>query len=290
MSRIHDALKRAELRQAPPDTETMPPPEPRAAGASVVSLDESRPDSSFVEMEQALIACPPKAWKPDLNTMLFFAPQEGRPGMEQFRTLRSRLGLARNDRPALKKVLISSALPQEGKSTVAANLAQVIVYQDGPRVLLIDADLRAPCLHQELGAPSAPGLAEYMRGDCEELEIIQRGPLENLYFIPAGAAISNPAEQIANGRMKFLLDRIEPLFDWIIIDSSPAAVVSDASVLATHCDGVLLVVRSGVTPIERAKQACDEFHESKLLGVVLNAANDGKGPYGQEYSQSTRVP
>jgi protein-tyrosine kinase len=283
MSRIHEALKRAELRQTTPDTETMPSPDPRAAGASVVSLDETRADSSLVEMERALVSCPPTAWKPDLNTMLFFAPEEGRPGMEQFRTLRSRLGLARNDRPNLKKVLISSALPQEGKSTVAANLAQVIVYKDGPRVLLIDADLRTPCLHQELGAPAAPGLAEYMKGDCEELAIIQRGPLQNLYFIPAGAALSNPAEQIANGRMKALLDGLEPLFDWIIIDSSPAAVVSDASVLATHCDGVLLVVRSGVTPIERAKQACNEFHESKLLGVVLNAATDGQGPYGQEY-------
>ena len=289
MSRIHDALKRAELRQTTPETGTMPSPEARVAGASVVSLDESRTDASLVEMERALVACPPAAWKPDLNTMLFFAPQEGRPGMEQFRTLRSRLGLARNDRPSLKKVLISSALPQEGKSTVAANLAQVIVYQDGPRVLLIDADLRTPCLHQELGAPPAPGLAEYMKGDCEELSIIQRGPLQNLYFIPAGTAISNPAEQIANGRMKALLDRVEPLFDWIIIDSSPAAVVSDASVLATHCDGVLLVVRSGVTPIERAKQACNEFHESKLLGVVLNAASNGQGPYGREYGQSTRT-
>jgi Mrp family chromosome partitioning ATPase len=128
-----------------------------------------------------------------------------------------------------------------------------------------------------------------MKGDCEELSIIQRGPLENLYFVPAGAAISNPAEQIVNGRMKALLDRLEPLFDWIIIDSSPAAVVSDASVLATHCDGVLLVVRSGVTPIERAKQACGEFHESKLLGVVLNAANDATGPYGHEYAQQNKV-
>jgi protein-tyrosine kinase len=289
MSRIHDALKRAELRETTSDAETMPSVEPRAAGASVLSLDETRTDPSLVEMEQALIACPPTAWKPDLNTMLFFAPQEGRPGMEQFRTLRSRLGLARNDRPTLKKVLISSPLPQEGKSTVAANLAQVIVYQAGPRVLLIDADLRTPCLHQELGAPSAPGLAEYMKGDCEALSVIQRGPLQNLYFIPAGVAISNPAEQIANGRMKTLLDRLEPLFDWIIIDSSPAAVVSDASVLATHCDGVLLVVRSGVTPIERAKQACNEFHESKLLGVVLNAASNGQGPYGQEYGQSIRA-
>jgi protein-tyrosine kinase len=286
MSRIHDALKRAELRQTTPETGTMLSPETRVEGASVVGLDESRADVSLVEMERALVACPPTAWKPDLNTMLFFAPQEGRPGMEQFRTLRSRLGLARNDRPSLKKVLISSALPQEGKSTVAANLAQVIVYQDGPRVLLIDADLRTPCLHQELGAPLAPGVVEYMKGDCEELSIIQRGPLSNLYFIPAGSAISNPAEQIANGRMKALLDRLEPLFDWIIIDSSPAAVVSDASVLATHCDGVLLVVRSGVTPIERAKQACNEFHESKLLGVVLNAANDGIGPYGQEYARA----
>jgi len=282
MSRIHEALKRAELRQPTPSTEPMPTSElTRAATAPVVRLDESRGDLSLMEMEQALAACPPVVWKPDLRTMLFFAAEEGRPGMEQFRTLRSRLGHARNDRPSLKKVLISSPLPQEGKSTVAANLAQVIVYQNGPRVLLIDADLRSPCLHQHLGAPLAPGLTEYLKGEREELSIIQHGPLHNLYFIPAGGAISNPAEQIANGRIKALLDHVEPLFDWIIIDSSPAAHLSDASVLATHCDGVLLVVRAGATPMELAKQACNEFHESKLLGVVLNAASDGLPYYAQ---------
>jgi protein-tyrosine kinase len=282
MSRIHEALKRAELRQATPSTETIPSSEPtRTAAASVVSLDEGRSEPSFIEMEQALAARPAAPWKPDLKTMLFFSPEDGRPGMEQFRTLRSRLGHARNDRPSLKKVLISSALSQEGKSTVAANLAQVIVYQNGPRVLLLDADLRAPCLHQHLGAPLAPGLTEYLKGESNALAIIQHSPLRNLYFIPAGGAIANPAEQIANGRIKALLDTVEPLFDWIIMDSSPAAQVSDASVLATHCDGVLLVVRAGATPMELAKQACNEFHESKLLGVVLNAANDGQAYYGQ---------
>jgi protein-tyrosine kinase len=281
MSRIHEALKRAELRPSIPTTEAVPSAEEpnRGATASAVSLDENRGATSLVEMERALAASPTTPWKPDLKTMLFFVPEEGRPGMEQFRTLRSRLGHARNERPSLKKVLISSPLPQEGKSTVAANLAQVIVYQNGPRVLLIDADLRSPCLHQHLGAPAAPGLSEYLNGERDELSIIQHGPLHNLYFIPAGAAISNAAEQVANRRMGTLLERVEPLFDWIIMDSSPAAYLSDASVLAIHCDGVLLVVRAGVTPIELAKQACDEFHESKLLGIVLNAASDGQ-PYG----------
>lgn len=284
MSRIHEALKRAELQRSNPFSEATLSLDPMAGTATAapveqVPVDEHRgapSAASLLDMERALASCPRSEWKPDTDTMLFFAPQEDRPGMEQFRTLRSRLHHARRDRTNLKKLLVSSALPQEGKSTVAANLAQVIVYHHGPRVLLIDADLRAPYLHKQLGAAQAPGLTEYLRGDCDELSVVQHGPLDNLYFISAGAAIANPAEQIANARIKTLLERLEPLFDWIIIDSSPAAVVSDASVLATHCDGVLLVVRSGATPAEIAKQACNEFHESKLLGVVLNAANNGQ--------------
>ena len=78
---------------------------------------------------------------------------------------------------------------------------------------------------------------------------MQRGPMENLFFIPSGKAMTNPGELVANGRLKFLLSRVEPLFDWIIIDSPPAVPVSDAALLANYCDGVLMVVRSNATPL-----------------------------------------
>jgi Mrp family chromosome partitioning ATPase len=97
----------------------------------------------------------------------------------------------------LKKLLITSALPKEGKSFTAANLAQVMVRQHGRRVLLIDADLRGPRLHMMLGTTSSPGLSDYLQGGSDEFSIMQRGPLENLFFIPSGSAIGDPSELVA---------------------------------------------------------------------------------------------
>jgi Mrp family chromosome partitioning ATPase len=94
--------------------------------------------------------------------------------------------------------------------------------------------------------------------------------------------VSSPAELVANGRLKFLLNRIEPLFDWIIIDSPPAVPVSDAGLLANYCDGVLMVVRSNATPFDIARKARQEFREDHVVGVVLNGIAAGSS-YTQYY-------
>jgi protein-tyrosine kinase len=221
-------------------------------------------------------------WHPDEKAMLFFNGNESGRGTEEFRTLRSRLYHLRENM-TLKKVLVTSALPKEGKSFTSANLAQVLVRQHGRRVLLIDADLRAPRLHWMLGTTAAPGLAEYLQGASDEFSIMQRGPIENLFFIPSGNQISDAAEMVANGKLKILLQRVEPLFDWIIIDSPPSVPVSDASVLAKACDGVLMVVRSNATPIDMARRAREEFPDQALVGVVLNGTNSETTPYSRYY-------
>jgi capsular exopolysaccharide synthesis family protein len=203
--------------------------------------------------------------------MLFFNGDEQAAGTEEFRTLRSRLHQVR-ERMALKKVLVSSALPKEGKSFVAANLAQVMARQPGRRALLIDADLRGPRLHAALGTTSEPGLSEYLMGENDEFSILQRGTMENLFFIPAGRPVPSPAELVTNGRLKALLQRMEEVFDWIIVDSPPAVPVSDAGLLASLCDGVLMVIRSNATPFDAARKARQEFDGRTLLGVVLNGA------------------
>ena len=205
--------------------------------------------STQVSADTLLARCAQGNWNPDPKTMLFVGGDEQKTGTEEFRTLRSRLyGMRENG--SLKKLLITSALPKEGKSFVAVNLAQVLVRQHGRRVLLIDGDLRGPRLHQAFGTESSPGLVNFLTGESDEFSIIQRGPIENLYFLPAGRSVSNAPELVSNGRLKMLLQRVEPLFDWIIIDSPPAVPVADASQLAKLCDGVLMVVRSNVTPID----------------------------------------
>jgi capsular exopolysaccharide synthesis family protein len=284
MSRIHEALKKAEQERAlsQPAREAMPsvldsPSDPVFTGA-VPSASPTLSSSS----ESLLARCRQTSWTPDLKTMLFFSSEEHTAGMEEFRTLRSRLYQLREKQP-LSKLLVSSALPKEGKSFTASNLAQVIVRQHGRRALLIDGDLRNPRLHKALGAELGPGLSEYLRSESDEFSIIQRGPMENLFLIPAGVNTGNPAELLANGRLKFLLSRLETVFDWIIIDSPPAVPVADAALLANFCDGVLLVVRSNSTPMDAARQARKEFAERNVVGVVLNGITPDLSPYSQYY-------
>jgi protein-tyrosine kinase len=240
------------------------------AAAPAYTTSQAIPSfASQYTFDTLLARCTQGEWRPDPKTMLFFNREENARGAEQFRTLRSRLYQMR-DKVSLKKILVTSALPKEGKSFVSANLAQVLVKQHGRRVLLIDADLRVARLHSALGTTSAPGLGEYLLGESDEFSIMQRGPMDNLFFIPCGRYVAQPAELIANGRLKMLMQRVEPLFDWIIIDSPPAVPVSDASQLANFCDGVLMVVRSNSTPYDTAQKARQEFLGKTVVGVVLN--------------------
>jgi capsular exopolysaccharide synthesis family protein len=238
-----------------------------------------------------LARCTQGEWKPDPKTMLFFNQEDNAIGTEQFRTLRARLYQMREKVP-LKKILVSSALPKEGKSFVAANLAQVLVRQHGRRVLLIDGDLRVARLHVALGTTSAPGLGDYLLGEIDEFSIMQRGPLENLFFIACGRTVAQPAELIANGRLKMLMQRVESLFDWIIVDSPPAVPVSDANQLANFCDGVLMVVRSNATPYDSAQKARQEFAGKTMVGVVLNGITraDSYAKYYYEVYEKTPQP
>lgn len=294
MSRIHEALKRAEEQRAASQggrTESAEgvessAPEPGAAAGverapSGAAPDAMPPFPTPFTFDSLLARCAQSNWTPDAKTMLFFSAEEQGYGTEEFRTLRTRLYQMRENQQ-LKKLLVTSSLPKEGKSFVAANLAQVMVRQHGRRALLIDGDLRGPRLHQVLGTSSIPGLSEYLLGENDEFGIMQRGPMENLFFIPTGRTVSNPAELVANGRLKFLLHRVEPLFDWIIIDSPPAVPVSDAGLLANYCDGVLMVVRSNATPFDMARKARQEFRDKHLVGVVLNGIEAGSS-YTQYY-------
>jgi len=149
--------------------------------------------------------------------------------------------------------------------------------------LIIDADLRLPRMHVALGAPSTPGLSDYLRGDMDEISIIQYGSEGNLCFIPGGEEIDDASELLSNGRLKTLLDRLAHIFEWIIVDSPPCLPVADASIIAEQCDGVLLVVRAGFTPAETAIRARQELQARPLLGVVLNAVKKEK-QYGMNYS------
>jgi len=298
MSRIHDALKKAAEERAlqPPASSAQTFVEvtegnirsaPAGNGLDTAPKNGSAKadKQTFLRFEQLLNRCAHPKWTLDPRMSVFGGTDSKKIGAEPFRTLRSRLSQIADTR-LLKRVVITSSVPAEGKTFVAANLAQSIVRQPDRRVLLIDADLRASRLHLALGAPSTPGLTDYLRGEADEFAIIQSGPDEHLCFIPGGNEVSNPSELLLGERMRHLLDVVTPMFDFVILDSPPATPVHDPSVLADLCDGVLFVVRAGVTDFEVAEKAVAEFREKNLLGVVLNAAGQ-ETAYRQQYNHYT---
>jgi capsular exopolysaccharide synthesis family protein len=281
MTRIHDALKKAERersfkvigieeRESPdaiPVAERIPESSVGDVGSSHSTSHVSfAPDP--ITLDTLLANCPPTNWKLNPKTMLFCDSDE-RFGAEQFRSLRSHLCQLRDKQP-LRRIVVTSSVAKEGRSFVAANLAQVMALQPGCRALLIDGDLRNPSLHSVLGVSASPGLSDYVHGETDECGIIQRGQLRNLFFIASGRPVSGQAEILSNPRFKDLLDRLESIFDWIIIDSPAAIHVSDAGLIANYCEGVLIVVRSDSTPFDMVRKARQRFPYERLLGVVLN--------------------
>jgi protein-tyrosine kinase len=302
MSRIHQALKRAEQERAensvievPLDLEadpTLGTPIPSvnlvdpasillpSTSAAPSESERHRPPmpeapshSEHPRIDDLRARCTPVEWNMDAGSNVFSDPSGTVPGAEQFRTLRSRLYQVRKEQP-LKTVLITSSVPGEGKTFITTNLAHAIIRQPDRHVLVIDADMRRSRVHTVLGASASPGLSDYLNGSIDETSAIQKGSTGNLYLIPSGSLITNPSELLLNGRIKRLIDRLAPAFDWIIIDSPPCLPVADANTLADVCDGVLLVVRAASTQSETAHRACQELQTKKLIGVVLNGSDD----------------
>jgi protein-tyrosine kinase len=258
-----------------------------AAIISIHGWDGASPTSGCVRLDELRRRCAKPVWKLDPESIVFCSEQSLSPGAEQFRTLRSRLYQLR-DELHLRTLLVTSTMPNEGKTFVTLNLSQAIARQHERSVLLIDADLRCSRLHVPLGAPSSPGLADFLRGETDEFSIIQAEARSNLFFIPAGRSVSNPAELLSNMRLRGLLDRLGPVFDWIIFDAPPVLPVSDAGVLAGLCDGVLFVVQAGSTAFDLAQMACQEFREKNLVGVVLNRAEEREAYGAYSYYAGNR--
>jgi protein-tyrosine kinase len=275
-------------------SETLTTPPPRVLDPLVHSepLIQSEGDpktraAEFLRFDDIWTHCINPGWSLDLERNVFIDPAAPPAVREQFRTLRSRLYQVRDKQP-LRSILVTSSLPGEGKTFVANNLAHALSRQQNCRVLLIDADLRRPDLHSGFGAPSSPGLTEYLRGEALEVMVIQRGLPEYLCFIAGGSKPENPAEMLANGRLRSLLTTIGPVFDWVILDSPPTLPVSDALTLAEMCDGVLTVIRAAQTGFDSAQKSCQQLREKNLLGVALNCADEGAA-YGSYYSEELKT-
>jgi len=278
MSRIYEALERSEKERKDRSASQ------QEAGASSLITGSAEGQESGAH-DQFFDTIRRFAWQPSMPSLPTLL-ESGLP-VEQFRSLRSSIYLLR-DQIRLKTIIISSGMPAEGKTFVAANLAISLARNSERPVLLVDADLRRPAIHRLLATQDTPGLMQYLSGEAELMDILQRDSgskvastngaraLSNLGFIPAGQSSDTSPELVGNQRIEELIASVSPHFAWIIIDSPPVLAVTDAVDLARVAEGVLLVARSATTKFDVAQRAQAAFGNARLLGFVLNAVRRAK--------------
>ncbi len=204
-------------------------------------------------------------------------------GAEKFRFLGVKLRQLQQTR-GLKKVLVTSTIPEEGKSTISGNLATTLARKQTQKVLLLEGDLRRPSLSQQFGLSKMPGLSEWLTDDPTPMQNIVKLEGPNFWFLPAGHPPENPLELMQSGRLSELMEQLAGWFDWIVIDSPPVLPLADTSVWTRLADGILLVTREGITQKRQLERGLQALEKNKLLGVVLNSStNTDHKNYYQRY-------
>jgi capsular exopolysaccharide synthesis family protein len=209
---------------------------------------------------------------------------------EKFRFLAVRLRQMRQTRP-LKKILVTSSVPQEGKSTVAANLACTLARRARQRTLLLDGDLRRPSLSHIFGLGKIPGICEWLQGDSGPGESIYHLEEAGLWILPAGSTPRNPLELMQSGRLSSLMEQLTAWFDWIVVDTPPILPLADTSVWMRVVDGALLVTRQGTSEKRQLQRGIEAIDKSKLIGALLNcSSNTAHNDYYYHYKPQPASP
>ncbi len=269
MSRVYEALQRSQGDS--PNTSPLVPEQAEAAAVagSEASLAPGQPvDSNWLRVPADRVLHPTPS--PEQRLVALTEP-EGT-GAEMFRVLATRLAHMQNKR-RLHKLLISSAVTDEGKSVISANLALTLARRPNERVLLIEADLRRPTLSELFSSSPLNGISQWNDGKL---------PIENafyqindlpLWFLAAGKSMDEPLPLLESERFAKMLETISASFDWVIMDSTPMLPMADSTSLSRLCDGVLVVVREGYTRRKILNKAVESIEKSKLLGTVFNQAS-----------------
>ena len=194
------------------------------------------------------------------------------PATEAFRLLGVRLRDLARTRP-LKKVLITSTIPQEGKTTVAANLAFTLARSTQQKVLLLEGDVRRPAITAMLGLQGNPGICEWLRGDQKLTNCVYSLGETGIWIIPAGKSPQNPLEVLQSSKLNALMAQLSDWFDCVVIDSPPVLPLADTSVWMRLADGIILVARQGVSEKKQLQKGLDAIDPQKLIGSLLNCSN-----------------
>jgi len=303
MSRIFDALQRSgaeqsgveypdlisivtEVFEAHPDRAPLPPePAVQAAVEDVAEPELPMPEVTQKPLSQELSEFPSLSVAVTPQSRLVFFTDPDSLAAEKFRFLSVRLRQIQQNR-SIKKVLVTSTIPEEGKSLISANLAGALARRK-QKVLLVEGDLRKPSLAKQFGLGRLAGLGEWLRGDGRKLTNIYRLEGPNLWFMPAGDPTVNALELMQSPNLAQLMARLSNLFDWIIVDSPPLLPLADTTVWARLADGTLLVAREGTTRKAMLERGLQALKKADLLGVILNAcATSADTSYYHSYYNS----
>jgi protein-tyrosine kinase len=270
MSRVHDALRRAEqsgLLSPPVNRPGSAAAEPRPAATMVAD-----PGPTMAGLLENIQEIP---FRPAPDSLLIDVSRPHEAPMEEFRALRTRLNHMKNLQP-IHTVVVTSPSPAEGKSLSAANLALAEAHLAGNLTLLADFDFRRPIIHTLFQTDRSPGITDYLLGKIPLHQAIRKIAGTNLCIMPAGEAVINPLELLNLREVKLMLDRLPTVFSWIILDSPPLLFAADANLLSTLCHGTLLVVRIGHTTIDSVTRAMQSLCNNNVLGIVVNGARRGE--------------
>jgi receptor protein-tyrosine kinase len=190
---------------------------------------------------------------------------------EEFRTLRTRLNHLQSLQP-LHTIVVTSPSPAEGKTFTAVNLALAQSHLAESSVLLGDFDLRRPIVHNLFQIDRAPGLSDFLTGQCTFAQAIRRVEAMNLYLLPAGSPVKNPLELLNMRQAKLLFEELPRTFNWSVFDTPPLLFSADANLLSTMADGTILVVKIGSTTFDNVTRAMQSLCENNVLGIVANGA------------------
>ena len=302
MSRLYEALQRSQ-GETPSASPLATPAQPDTPGGQVPGL----PIDDTAALDALATQAPPAAaWLsvpadrilrpvPTPEQRLISITNPNSPGAETFRVLSTRLAHLRHKRP-LKKLLITSAVGDEGKSVVSVNLALTLARRAGERVLLIEADLRRPTASALLATSALRGITEWHEHKLALQDAFYQVEGIPLWLLSAGKGIEEPLPLLESDAFAQMLNAVSEGFDWVLLDCTPMLPMADATSLSRLCDGVLVVAREGHTRKRTLTRALNSIEKSKQLGFIFNEASTvqigyeryygGYGYYGQVKSRS----
>lgn len=301
MSRIEEALRRASLKS--PQSVMWEEDEETSSEPAVAAAISDQPDGAEYRAERAVaVVGPPPAAAADephetdppafdtrgVSEKLIVSGAVRPVVIEQFRKIAVALHQLQMER-GIKTVMVASAMPAEGKTLTAANIALTLSESLRRNVLLIDADLRRPTVHDIFQIPNVTGLSDGLNSDEElRLTIIQASP--RLSVLPAGRPQNDPMSGLSSDRMSQIVQEASARFDWVVIDTPPVGLLPDANLLAKMVDAVILVIGAGATPFRQVERAVNAIDRKRIVGVVLNRALGSQaGGYGYyDYNYSTK--